>query len=221
MIGHRIDYNGVGVRRGQRHISSKNWPKNTPPPPVWNSPEVCRLIPVQILLARAMISEGFPLITVGLQEITRSVAVFVLILVAPAPTGSSTHTFPSSRAFVAALCMDFIHGEERVPIFTRRADDMATNSSTSSSAVRKNKDFFLFVWISAFLPGHLWKNWRERCRKQGRLSYNCMHQGSKWKWEQTRLCFCIDVQWDYVAYIQVSEGISDFWSLWTCATDCL
>ena len=27
IIGHRIDYNGVGVLRGQRHIPSKNWPK--------------------------------------------------------------------------------------------------------------------------------------------------------------------------------------------------
>ena len=31
MIGHRIDYNGVGVRRGQRDIPSKNWPKYPPP----------------------------------------------------------------------------------------------------------------------------------------------------------------------------------------------
>ena len=27
IIGHRIDYNGVGVLRDQRHIPSKNWPK--------------------------------------------------------------------------------------------------------------------------------------------------------------------------------------------------
>ena len=33
MIGHRIDYNGVGVLRGQQHIPSKNWPKYPPPPP--------------------------------------------------------------------------------------------------------------------------------------------------------------------------------------------
>ena len=35
IIGHRIDYNGVGVLRGQRHIPSKNWPKypHHPPPP--------------------------------------------------------------------------------------------------------------------------------------------------------------------------------------------
>ena len=31
MIGHRIDHNGVGVRRGQRHIPSKTWPKYSPP----------------------------------------------------------------------------------------------------------------------------------------------------------------------------------------------
>ena len=31
IIGYRIDYNGVGVRRGQRHIPSKNWPKSPPP----------------------------------------------------------------------------------------------------------------------------------------------------------------------------------------------
>ena len=30
IIGHKIDYNGVRVLRGQRHISSKNWPKYPP-----------------------------------------------------------------------------------------------------------------------------------------------------------------------------------------------
>ena len=30
IIGHRIDYNGVGALRGQRHIPSKNWPKCPP-----------------------------------------------------------------------------------------------------------------------------------------------------------------------------------------------
>ena len=29
VIGHRIDYNGVGAQRGQRHIPSKNVPKYT------------------------------------------------------------------------------------------------------------------------------------------------------------------------------------------------
>ena len=32
IVGHRIDYNGVGVLRGQRHIPSKTWPKYPPPP---------------------------------------------------------------------------------------------------------------------------------------------------------------------------------------------
>ena len=31
IVGHRIDYNGVGVLRGQRHIPSKTWPKYPPP----------------------------------------------------------------------------------------------------------------------------------------------------------------------------------------------
>ena len=31
-ICHRIDYNGVGALRGQRHIHSKNLPKYHPPP---------------------------------------------------------------------------------------------------------------------------------------------------------------------------------------------
>ena len=31
IIGHRIDYNGVGALRGQRHIPSKNGPKYPPP----------------------------------------------------------------------------------------------------------------------------------------------------------------------------------------------
>ena len=30
IIGHRIDYNGVGALRGQRHIPSKNLPKYPP-----------------------------------------------------------------------------------------------------------------------------------------------------------------------------------------------
>ena len=32
IIGHKIDFNVVGVLRGQRHIPRKNWP-NYPPPP--------------------------------------------------------------------------------------------------------------------------------------------------------------------------------------------
>ena len=31
IIGHRIDYSGVGALRGQRHIPSKNLPKYPPP----------------------------------------------------------------------------------------------------------------------------------------------------------------------------------------------
>ena len=31
IIGHRIDYNGVGALKGQRHIPSKNLPKYPPP----------------------------------------------------------------------------------------------------------------------------------------------------------------------------------------------
>ena len=31
IAGHRLDYNGVGVLRGQRHIPSKTWPKYPPP----------------------------------------------------------------------------------------------------------------------------------------------------------------------------------------------
>ena len=34
IIGHRIDYNGVGALRGQRHIHNKNLPEY-PPPPVY------------------------------------------------------------------------------------------------------------------------------------------------------------------------------------------
>ena len=33
IIGHRVDYKGVGVMRGQQHIPSKNQPKCPPPPP--------------------------------------------------------------------------------------------------------------------------------------------------------------------------------------------
>ena len=31
IIGHRIDYNGEGALRGQRHIPSQNYPKYPPP----------------------------------------------------------------------------------------------------------------------------------------------------------------------------------------------
>ena len=37
IIGHRIDYNGVGALRGKWHIPSKNWPKY-PPLPGWLHP---------------------------------------------------------------------------------------------------------------------------------------------------------------------------------------
>ena len=33
IIGHRIDYNGVGALRGPRHISRQNNPNTHPPPP--------------------------------------------------------------------------------------------------------------------------------------------------------------------------------------------
>ena len=33
IIGHRIDCNGVGALKGQRHIPSKNYPKYPHPPP--------------------------------------------------------------------------------------------------------------------------------------------------------------------------------------------
>ena len=33
IIGHRIDYNGVGAPRGQRQIATKNGPNYPPPPP--------------------------------------------------------------------------------------------------------------------------------------------------------------------------------------------
>ena len=36
IVGHRIDYNGVGALRGLRHIPSKTWPKYFPPPWQWN-----------------------------------------------------------------------------------------------------------------------------------------------------------------------------------------
>lgn len=89
-----------------------------------------------MFLASAMISEALPLITVGLWERTKSVAVFVRKLVAPTPTGSSTQTFPSSWALAAALCMDLIHGLERVPMLITSAEAKDTNSSTSSSATK-------------------------------------------------------------------------------------
>ena len=39
-IGHRINYNGVGALRGQRHISSKNQPESPRGVKVFNSFEV-------------------------------------------------------------------------------------------------------------------------------------------------------------------------------------
>ena len=32
IIGHRIDYNGVGALRGQRHVHRRIYPSNTPHP---------------------------------------------------------------------------------------------------------------------------------------------------------------------------------------------
>ena len=101
---------------------------------VENLPDAWKFTSEQIFFARAMISEGLAFITVGLWERIKSVAVFVRKLVAPDPTGSNTHTFPSSLDFAAALCMDLIHGVEKVPMLISSAEDKVTNSSTSSSA---------------------------------------------------------------------------------------
>ena len=42
ITGHKIDYNGAGALRGQRHIPSKTEPKYPPPPPpgLRRSPEL-------------------------------------------------------------------------------------------------------------------------------------------------------------------------------------
>ena len=37
IIGHRIDYNGVGALRGQRHIHNKNLPEYPPPPGIYDT----------------------------------------------------------------------------------------------------------------------------------------------------------------------------------------
>ena len=102
-----------------------------------------------MFLARAKISEGFPLITLGLWETTKSVAVFVRKLVAPAPTGSSIQTLPNSWASAAALYMDLIQWVERVPMLIRSAEASDTNSSTSSSA-KKLKFLYHFLFLNYF-----------------------------------------------------------------------
>lgn len=105
-----------------------------------------------MFLASATISEALPLITVGLWERTKSVAVFVRMLVAPTPTGSSTQTFPSSWAFAAALCMELTHGLERVPMLITSAEAKDTNSSTSSAAT---KLIFLVQYLSTNIAATL------------------------------------------------------------------
>ncbi len=53
---------------------------------------------------------------------------------APAPTGSSTQGMPSAAARSAARSMAATQGGDRVPMFTVSAEEIATNSSTSSAA---------------------------------------------------------------------------------------
>ena len=45
IIGHRIDYNGVGALRSQRHIPSKSQPENPPPLPLGMMPQVEGALP--------------------------------------------------------------------------------------------------------------------------------------------------------------------------------
>jgi hypothetical protein len=60
--------------------------------------------------------------------------------VAPTPTGSSTHGFPSSAAAAVATSIASTHGGESVPMLTVSAPAMATKSRISSSACAMTGD---------------------------------------------------------------------------------
>ena len=61
IAGHRIDYNGVGVMRGQRHIPNQTSPKYPPPGIV----TVCQFL-VQYISSGIFVVLGFGIITCSL-----------------------------------------------------------------------------------------------------------------------------------------------------------
>ena len=67
-------------------------------------------------------------------------AVSVRYAVAPTPTGSSTHGFPSDSARAAARCIPSTHAGASVPMFTATACAIAAMSPTSSSACAMSGD---------------------------------------------------------------------------------
>jgi len=60
--------------------------------------------------------------------------VLVRYAVAPAPTGSSAHGRPRALAARAAFSIALTQAGESVPMLMTRAEEIATNSSTSSLA---------------------------------------------------------------------------------------
>ena len=86
---------------------------------------------------RVRISEIFPRITVNFMSRTSSFAVFVRSPLAPAPTGSSSTTWPSTFAFFPAKNMDGIVFLFSVPmlIFNPWQIEVISSTSPESSAI--------------------------------------------------------------------------------------
>ena len=80
-----------------------------------------------------MISLALPRMQAG-RSLASAAEVVVRYVVAPAPTGSSTHGMPRAPAVRTAFSIAVTQAGESVPIFTTSAAEIATNSSTSSLA---------------------------------------------------------------------------------------
>ena len=80
----------------------------------------------------ALISDKLPLITLIFLLLIKSLAVLVLSLEAPAPTGSKSTGLSNSLAFLAAKNIDSIVFLFNVPILIFRALAMEVISQTSS-----------------------------------------------------------------------------------------
>lgn len=80
--------------------------------------------------ARAMISDPFPLMTVGLSP-TSSLQAFNRQPEAPAATGSRTHGLPERAASSAASFMAGSQSAVRVPTLTQRASALGVKSGSS------------------------------------------------------------------------------------------
>ena len=66
-----------------------------------------------------------------MRQVMCAVLTLVRAGVAPQPTGSSTQGLPNLSAAIAASFMPPTQSSDKVPTFTKRADEIRMNASTS------------------------------------------------------------------------------------------